>query len=117
MSRVVLFPPSAGVNGIKKYIIQLVEEAGPNPCPPIIVGVGVGGTLEKAALIAKKSLLRPIGDRHPDPAIAGLELELLQNINKLGIGPQGLGGTTTAFDVYIETYPTHIGSLPLAVNF
>ena len=117
MSRVVLFPPSAGVNGIKNFIIQLVEEAGPNPCPPIIVGVGIGGTLEKAALIAKKSLLRPIGDRHPDPAIADLELELLANINELGIGPQGLGGTVTAFDVHVETYPTHIGSLPLAVNF
>lgn len=117
MSRVVLFPPAAGVDGIKKFIIQLVEEAGPNPCPPIVVGVGIGGTLEKAALIAKKSLLRPIGDRHSDPMIASLELELLEEINKLGIGPQGLGGTTTAFDVHIETYPTHIGSLPLAVNF
>ncbi|UCF95202.1 MAG: fumarate hydratase [Desulfobacterales bacterium] len=117
MSRVVLFPPSAGMDGIKEFIIQLVEEAGPNPCPPIVVGVGIGGTLEKAALIAKRSLLRPIGGRHPDPAIAGLELELLEEINKLGIGRQGLGGTTTAFDVHVETYPTHIGSLPVAVNF
>jgi fumarate hydratase subunit alpha len=117
MSRVMLFPPAAGVQGVKDFVIQRVEEAGPNPCPPLVVGVGIGGTLEKAALIAKKSLLRPIGQRHPDPDVADLELALLADINKLGIGPQGLGGTTTALDVHIETYPTHIGSLPVAVNF
>lgn len=116
MSRVVLFPPAAGVEGVKEYIIQRIEEAGPNPCPPLVVGVGIGGTLEKAALIAKKSLLRPVGDRHPNSDISKLELELLEDINKLGIGPQGLGGTITALDVHIETYPTHIGSLPVAVN-
>jgi len=116
MSRVILFPPAVGIDGIKKYVIQRVEEAGPNPCPPGIVGVGIGGTLEKAAIIAKKSLLRPVGERHPAPRIAKLEEELLEEINKLGIGPQGLGGTVTALDVHIETYPTHIGSLPVAVN-
>jgi fumarate hydratase subunit alpha len=116
MSRVILFPPSAGLEGIKKFIIQRMEEAGPNPCPPLVVGVGIGGTFEKAALIAKKSLLRPIGQRHGDPAIARIEEELIEEINQLGIGPQGLGGSVTVLDVHIETYPTHIGSLPLAVN-
>lgn len=116
MSRVVLFPPAAGIEGVKKFIVQRVDEAGPNPCPPVVVGVGIGGTFEKAALIAKKSLLRPIGQRHPNPEVAKLEEELLEEINKLGIGPQGLGGTVTALDVHVETYPTHIGSLPLAVN-
>ena len=116
MSRVILFPPAVGIDGIKKYVVERVEEAGPNPCPPGIVGVGIGGTLEKAALIAKKSLLRPVGERHPIPRIAKLEEELLEEINQLGFGPQGLGGTITALDVHIETYPTHIGSLPVAVN-
>ena len=116
MSRVVLFPPAAGIKGVKEFIIQRVEESGGNPCPPIIVGVGIGGTLEKAALIAKKSLLRPLGERHPDPEIAKLEEELLVQINKLGIGPAGLGGTVTALDVHVETFPTHIASLPVAVN-
>jgi fumarate hydratase subunit alpha len=116
MSRVVLFAPSAGIEGVKKYIIQRVEEAGPNPCPPVVVGVGIGGTFEKAALIAKKSLLRPLGQRHANPSIARLEIELLEAINKLGIGPSGLGGRVTALDVHIETYPTHIASLPVAVN-
>ena len=105
-----------GIAGVKKYVIQRVEEAGANSCPPGIVGVGIGGTLEKAALIAKKSLLRPIGQRNSNPEVAKLEEELLEEINKLGIGPQGLGGTVTALDVHIETYPTHIGSLPVAVN-
>jgi fumarate hydratase subunit alpha len=116
MSRVVLFPPAAGIEGVKDFVIQRVQESGPNPCPPVVVGVGIGGTLEKAALIAKKSLLRPLGLRHPNPQVAGLEEELLEAINKLGIGPQGMGGRTTALDVHIETYPTHIGSLPVAVN-
>jgi fumarate hydratase subunit alpha len=116
MSRVVLFAPSAGIEGVKKYIIQRVEEAGPNPCPPVVVGVGIGGTFEKAALIAKRSLLRPLGQRHTNPSIARLEIELLEAINKLGIGPSGLGGRVTALDVHIETYPTHIASLPVAVN-
>jgi fumarate hydratase subunit alpha len=116
MSKVALFSPAFGIAGVKKYVIQIVEEAGPNSCPPGIVGVGIGGTLEKAALIAKKSLLRPIGHRNSNPEVAKLEEELLGEINKLGIGPQGLGGTVTALDVHIETYPTHIGSLPVAVN-
>lgn len=116
MSRVVLFPPAVGIEGMKKFIVQRVEESGPNPCPPIVVGVGIGGTLEKAALVAKKSLLRPVGQRHPKPDIAKLEEDILEEINNLGVGPQGLGGRVTALAVHIETYPTHIGSLPVAVN-
>ena len=116
MSRVVLFAPAVGIEGVKKFVVQRVKEAGPNPCPPIIVGVGIGGTFEKAAIIAKKALLRPLTERHSDPVVAQLEVELLEEINKLGIGPQGLGGTVTALDVHIETFPTHIGSLPVAVN-
>ena len=116
MSRVALFAPAIGIEGVKRYVVQTVEEAGPNPCPPGIVGVGIGGTLEKAAIIAKRSLLRPIGHSHPNPEIAKLEEELLEEINKLGIGPQGLGGTVTALGVHIETYPTHIGSIAVAVN-
>lgn len=116
MSRVTMFPPAVGIEGVKKYVIERIDESGANPCPPVIVGVGIGGTLEKAALIAKKSLLRPIGKRHKDPRIAKLEEELLEEINKLGIGPLGLGGTVTALDVRIETYPTHIASIPVAVN-
>lgn len=116
MSRVVLFPPAVGIEGIKKYVVQRVEESGPNPCPPVIVGVGIGGTFEKAALIAKKSLFRPLGQRHPNPEIAQLEVELLEEINQLGIGPLGLGGRVTALDVHVETYPTHIASIPVAVN-
>jgi fumarate hydratase subunit alpha len=117
MSRVILFPPAAGIDGVKDFVVQRVKEAGPNPCPPIVLGVGLGGTMEKAALIAKKALLRPLGQRHADPEIARLEEELLEEVNKLGIGPQGLGGTVTALDVHVETYPTHIASLPVAVNF
>lgn len=116
MSRVALFPPSHGIEGIKKFVVERVDAAGPNPCPPLVVGVGIGGTMEKAALLAKQSLLRDIGRRHPDPAVARLELELLEDINNLGIGPQGLGGRVTALDVHIETYPTHIASIPVAVN-
>jgi len=116
MSRVELFPPAVGIEGAKNFVIKRVEEAGANPCPPIIVGVGIGGNLEKSAFIAKKSLFRPLGQRHPDCKVAMLEDELLTEINKLGIGPQGMGGRTTALDVHIETYPTHIGSMPVAVN-
>ena len=116
MSRVALLTPASGMEGIKEFVLQTVEEAGANPCPPVIVGVGIGGTLEKAAFIAKKSLLRPIGQRHLDHQIAILEQELLDKINRLGIGPQGLGGNITALDVHIETYPTHIAGLPIAVN-
>jgi fumarate hydratase subunit alpha len=116
MSRVVVFHPAVGIEGVKKYIIERIEESGANPCPPVIVGVGIGGTFEKAAIIAKKALLRPIGKRHSDREVAKLEEELLEKINQLGIGPQGLGGTITALDVHIETYPTHIASIPVAVN-
>ncbi len=116
MSRVVLFAPAVGIEGVIKFVVQRVKEAGPNPCPPIIVGVGIGGTFEKAAIIAKKALLRPLTKRHPDHVVAQLEVQLLEEINKLGIGPQGLGGTVTALAVHIETFPTHIGSLPVAVN-
>ena len=116
MSRVVLFAPAVGIQGVKDFVLQRVEEAGPNPCPPLIVGVGIGGTLEKAALIAKKSLFRPLGEHHPDPHVAQLEEELMEKINRLGIGPQGFGGRITALAVHVETFPTHIGSLPVAVN-
>lgn len=116
MSRIAMLKPSDGVLGVKKFILQTVEEAGPNPCPPVIVGVGIGGTFDKAALIAKKALLRPIGEKNPDPFYARLEDELLTGINALGIGPQGFGGKTTALAVLIETMPTHIAGLPCAVN-
>lgn len=116
MSRVMMLKPSDGKEGIKNYIVQRVKESGANPCPPVIVGVGIGGTYEKAALIAKKALLRPIGSSNPDPELDEMEKELLERINKLGIGPQGLGGRTTALAVHIEMHPCHIASLPLAVN-
>ncbi len=116
MSGVVLLPPAAGVDGVKKVVVEQVEKAGANACPPMIVGVGLGGNLEKSAIIAKKALLRPVGQRHSDPQVADFEEELLAAINRLGIGPQGLGGRITALAVHIETYPTHIGSLPVAVN-
>lgn len=116
MSGVRMLKPSDGVNGIKQYVIEKIIEAGPNPCPPVVVGVGIGGTFEKSAILAKKALLRNIGERHSDREAAKLERELLREINQLGIGPQGLGGTTTALDVFIELYPAHIASLPVAVN-
>jgi len=116
MSRVTLFPPAVGIEGVKEFVVQRVKESGSNPCPPVVVGVGIGGTFEKAALIAKKSLVRPLGKRHPNPEVAKLELDLLEEINKLGIGPLGLGGRVTALDVHVETYPTHIASIPVAVN-
>jgi fumarate hydratase subunit alpha len=116
MSRVTMLPPSAGIQGVRDFIVQLVSEAGPNPCPPTIVGVGVGGTMEMAALMAKKALLRPLGTTHPDPKIGLLEDEWLERINRLGIGPQGLGGRVTSLAVHINTMPTHIASIPVAVN-
>lgn len=116
MSKLKMLKPADGIEGVKAFILQTVKEAGPNPCPPIIVGVGIGGTFEKAALIAKKSLLRPVTQRNSDPFYADLEEELLQKVNALGIGPQGFGGRTTALCVNIETYPTHIAGLPVAVN-
>ena len=116
MSRVTMLPPSAGINGARDVVVQRVAEAGPNPCPPTIVGVGIGGTLEKAALLAKKALLRPLGSPNPDPALDGLEADWLKRINSLGIGPQGLGGRVTSLAVHINTAPTHIASIPVAVN-
>ena len=116
MSRVTMLKPSDGIEGIKGFVIERIKESGANPCPPLIIGVGIGGTFEKAALIAKKSLLRPLGSKNPDPALARLEDELLEKINDLGIGPQGLGGRTTALAVHVEMHPCHIASLPLAVN-
>jgi fumarate hydratase subunit alpha len=116
MSQVKLFPPSFGLEGLMDEVVSVVSRAGANACPPIIVGVGIGGDLEKAALIAKKSLFRRIGQENPKPEIAGMERDLLRRINGLGIGPGGLGGRVTALAVFIETFPTHIASLPLAVN-
>ena len=117
MSKLKMLKPSDGVDGIKKFIIETVKEAGPNPCPPIVVGVGIGGTVDKCAQIAKKALLRNIGEYNSkDSYIADLEIELLKEINSLGIGPQGLGGNTTALAVNIETFPTHIAGLPVVVN-
>jgi fumarate hydratase subunit alpha len=116
MSALKMLKPSDGLQGVKNFILDTVRQAGPNACPPLIVGVGIGGTFEKAAYLAKKSLFRPIGERSPLPDIAALEEELLEECNKLGIGPQGMGGRTTALDVKIEIYPCHIASLPVAVN-
>ena len=116
MSRVAMLRPSDGLEGVMKFIIETVEAAGPNPCPPVVVGVGVGGTFEKAAMMAKKALLRPLDQKNPDPVYAELEEQLLETINKLGIGPQGFGGKTTALAVQIEKFPTHIAGLPVAVN-
>ena len=108
--------PSDGIEGVKNFVCKVVEEAGPNPCPPIVVGVGIGGTFDKAAYMAKAALLRPVDQRNPDSFYASLEEELLEKINALGIGPQGFGGKTTALAVNIETFPTHIAGLPVAVN-
>ena len=116
MSRICMLRPSDGVAGVKEFVLQTVREAGPNPCPPIVVGVGIGGTFEKAALLAKEALLRSTDIPNPDPYYRALEEELLESINALGIGPQGFGGKTTALKVQIETYPTHIAGLPVAVN-
>ena len=116
MSQIKMLKPSDGVEGLKDFVVRVVEEAGPNPCPPIVVGVGVGGTFDKAALLAKKALLRPVDERNPSPFYAALEEELLAHINRLGIGPQGFGGKTTALAVSILSCPTHIAGLPVAVN-
>jgi len=116
MSKIAMLKPSDGLAGVKDFVLRTVEEAGANPCPPIIVGVGIGGTFDKAALLAKKALLRDADDVHPKPQYAKLEAELLEAINELGIGPQGFGGRTTALAVKINTMPTHIAGLPVAVN-
>lgn len=116
MSAIKMLRPSDGVQGVKDFVLQTVKNAGPNPCPPIVVGVGIGGTFDKAAYLAKTALLRSVEAPNPDPYYAALEQELLEQINALGIGPQGLGGRTTALGVNIETMPTHIAGLPVAVN-
>jgi fumarate hydratase subunit alpha len=116
MSAIRMLRPSDGVEGVKDFVLSVVEQAGPNPCPPIVVGVGIGGTFDKAAYLAKKALLRPVDIRNANPFYEELEKELLEKINALGIGPQGFGGMTTALAVNIEQYPTHIAGLPVAVN-
>ena len=116
MSQIKMLKPSDGLQGVKDFVIKCVEDAGPNPCPPIVVGVGIGSTFDKAALLAKKALMRSTDVRNANPFYADLEKELLEKINALGIGPQGVGGLTTALCVNIETLPTHIAGLPVAVN-
>jgi len=115
-SRLAMLKPADGWEGARKFILETVRLAGPNACPPLTVGVGIGGNFEYCAYLAKKALLRPHGQRHTDPLIAKLEEELIQDINKLGLGPMGFGGTVTAVDVKVEMYPCHIASLPVAVN-
>jgi fumarate hydratase subunit alpha len=116
MSAVRMLTPAAGVEGVRRFVLDTVRAAGPNPCPPIVVGVGLGGTFEKAALLAKRAVMRPVDVRNPDARYAALEGELLEAINRMGFGPAGLGGVTTALGVNIETYPTHIAGMPAAVN-
>ena len=116
MSQIKMLKPSDGLQGVKDFILKVVEEAGPNPCPPIVVGVGIGGTFDKAAYLAKKALMRSVDERNTNPFYAELEEEMLERVNALGIGPQGFGGRTTALAVNIETLPTHIAGLPCAVN-
>lgn len=116
MSRIGMLKPADGLEGVKKFIIETVKAAGPNPCPPMVIGVGIGGTFDKVAYLAKKALIRPINIRNRDEFYRDLEEELLEDINKLGIGPQGFGGKTTALGLNIEIYPTHIAGLPVAVN-
>lgn len=115
-SQLTMLTPSQGVQGVKDFIIKVVNDGGPNPCPPIIVGVGVGGTMERCAYLSKKALMRPVGSHNEDPFVANLEKELLEEINKLGIGPAGFGGSTTALAVNIITEATHIAGLPVSVN-
>lgn len=116
MSRVIMLKPADGIEGVKREILETVRLAGPNACPPVVVGVGIGGTFEKCALLAKKALTRELGSHNPIPYVKELEDEMLEQINQLKIGPGGLGGTTTALGINIETYPTHIAGLPLAIN-
>ena len=116
MSRVFMLKPADGIEGVKNAILTAVKDAGPNACPPMVVGVGIGGTFEKCALLAKKALMRPLNTENPDPYYADLEKEMLEKVNKLGIGPQGFGGRTTAIGLNIETMPTHIAGMPCAIN-
>ena len=116
MSRIKMLKPSDGVEGFKDFVLETVQLAGSNPCPPVVLGIGVGGSFDKVAYLAKKALLRPLDQSHPDPFYAGLEAELLESINALGIGPQGFGGKTTCLGLAIEAMPTHVAGLPVAVN-
>lgn len=116
MSKLKMLKPSDGIEGVEDFVLSVVKEAGPNPCPPIVVGVGIGGTVDKAAQIAKKALFRNVDESSPIPYVADLETRLLEKINQLGIGPQGLGGVNTALGVNIEIFPTHIAGLPVVVN-
>ncbi|MBI6875373.1 fumarate hydratase [Clostridium aciditolerans] len=116
MSQLKMLKPADGLDGVKEFVLKVVKEAGPNPCPPIVVGVGIGGTFDRAANLAKKALIRPLSERNSNQFYADLENELLEKVNSIGIGPQGFGGKTTALAVNIETYPTHIAGLPVAVN-
>ena len=116
MSRLAMLTPSDGYEGAANFVIRSIAEAGPNPSPPLIVGVGMGGTFERAALLSKRALLRPVGQPHSDPRLAEVESDLLRQINDLGIGPAGFGGRVTALAVHVESHPTHIASLPIAVN-
>lgn len=116
MSALAMLTPAAGREGVKRFVVETVKKAGPNPCPPLVVGVGLGGDFEKAALLAKEALLRPLGEPNPAAHLAALEKELLLEINRLGIGPQGFGGRITALAVHVNAYPCHIASLPVAVN-
>ena len=116
MSRLAMLRPADGAEGVKRFVLETVRLAGPNPCPPIVLGVGIGGSFDKVAYLAKHALLRPIGRPNPDPFYADLERELLEEINKLGVGPQGFGGKTTCLGLAIETAPTHVAGLPVAVN-
>jgi fumarate hydratase subunit alpha len=116
MSRVDMLSPSAGLEGIKDFVVRRIETAGSNPCPPTVIGVGIGGTFERSAILAKKALMRKIGERNRDPELAKVEVDVLKRVNKLGIGPMGYGGNTTSLDVFFEVEPCHIASLPVAVN-
>ncbi len=116
MSRVAMLNPSDGLEGVQRFVLETVRLAGPNPCPPMILGVGIGGTFEKVAQLAKEALMVPLDENHPDPFYAALEMELLTLVNATGIGPQGFGGKTTCLGVKIKAYPTHIAGLPVAVN-
>ncbi len=116
MSQLFMLPPAAGWTGVKEKVVETVAQAGPNPCPPTIVGVGIGGNFERSAMMAKKSLLRPLGTPNPDPEMGKMEEELLAEINKTGIGPQGLGGRVTSLAVHVQMMPCHIASLPVAIN-
>ena len=116
MSRIAMLKPSDGLEGVKNFVLETVRMAGPNPCPPIVIGIGIGGSFDKAAYLAKKALIRPVNENNTDEFYSNLEKELLEEVNKIGIGPQGFGGKTTALALNIETYPTHIAGLPVAVN-